>query len=778
MKKRLFFFAVLLLAALSVTAQSIRVAILETVDHEGKVPYGVKLMLRTNLTHAISSTEGFEGYDQIDLSTLVGVKDFAQNGTITDTQIKELGEKTASAAILVAEVAQYDATQIIITAKLLNAATAAIESSAPPKVTATDPESLQQACAELMTALLSSLTSLPSPANAVPALSDAWRTLLAKVVTNVTLHLDTSTVLIGDASNGGYILAYHTEGFLYCGENTDDPDMVHWGMYLFPDGYEVAECPGGQYYLGLLKGGAKSGTGFVFGPDGSLIYSGEFKDDKPINDYPGDNVGTSGYTFAVQEMEGGDFYVGTLIDGDREVGLYFWPSGDAWFGSWRNNQTHGQGIYMYYDGSYDDAIWEEGERVMSLAEKVTRDKFFKRVADVLSHAPVQYDGGGAHFGDTLNGFVVYTFDGKTVLYCGEIVNGFRENTGGLYIALGDNHFSNFPKGWAYSGAFKLSLPHDTLGCVYGRDGKVIYAGGVQAGIPLGPYPGEYPQLAKLSLAAVEMEDGSMFLGEILNGVLDGLGFYIWPDDDAWFGYWDGGHMNGRGLKMNKDGSYVDGIWENGEFVMDTKEYIRQLKEAIPWTERLKAVTDNIGLSYEDGGVHIGDTMNGFCVHTWGQGSKMILYMGDMKNMVMEGFGMYMVIDEDMEVVNCPGGWVYVGEWKNGQMHDNRGEIYDRTGKQIYAGKFRKDKPKNGYPSAWNYPSYSFRVVNTDGDKYIGQVHEGNDVVERSGYGIYIWEDGDAWFGSWYNNLPTHGIFVRRDGSYIEGKWEEIQDFIK
>lgn len=768
MKKRIFFFAVLLLAALSVAAQSTRVAILETVDHEGKVPYGVKLMLRTNLTHAISSTEGFEGYDQIDLAALVGVKDFAQNGTITDTQIKELGEKTSSTAILIAEVAQYDATQIIITAKLLNAATAAIESSAPPKVTATDPESLQQACAELMTALLSSLTSLPSPANAVPALSDAWRTLLAKVVTNVTLHLDTSTVLIGDASNGGYILAYHTEGFLYCGENTDDPDMVHWGMYLFPDGYEVAECPGGQYYLGLLKGGAKSGTGFVFGPDGSLIYSGEFKDDKPINDYPGDNVGTSGYTFAVQEMEGGDFYVGTLIDGDREVGLYFWPSGDAWFGFWRNNQTHGQGIYMYYDGSYDDAIWEEGERVMSLAEKVTRDKFFKRVADVLSHAPVQYDGGGAHFGDTLNGFVVYTFDGKTVLYCGEIVNGFRENTGGLYIALGDNHFSNFPKGWAYSGSFKLSLPHDTLGCVYGRDGKVIYAGGVQAGIPLGPYPGEYPQLAKLSLAAVEMEDGSMFLGEILNGVLDGLGFYIWPDDDAWFGYWDGGHMNGRGLKMNKDGSYVDGIWQKGEFVMTMEDYVRLQKEAIPWTERLNAIFADI-VAGEDGGIHIGDTVDGFCVHTWGLNNNAI-YFGQIKNGQQNGFGMEIEINENRQVKNFPDSRVYVGEWKDGMMHDKKASVYGWDGKLKYEGKVKKNKPKKAYPMHLPYAVYTFQVLNIDGDKYIGEIFD--DKV-KSGYGIYIWENGDAWFGSWYRDNPVRGLYLKSTGEYYIGHWDDI-----
>ncbi|MBP5541977.1 MAG: hypothetical protein J6X88_10050 [Bacteroidales bacterium] len=768
MKKRLFFFAVLLLAALSVAAQSTRVAILETVDHEGKVPYGVKLMLRTNLTHAISSTEGFEGYDQIDLAALVGVKDFAQNGTITETQIKELGEKTSSAAILIAEVAQYDATQIIITAKLLNAATAAIESSAPPKVTATDPESLQGACAELMAALLSSPTSLPSPAAAVPALSDAWRTRMAKVVTNVTVRLDENTVQIGDASKPGYVLAYSTNGFLYCGEDSADPDRILAGMTIYPDGYEVAYCPGGKYYAGTSLNGVKTGVGWVFGIDGSLIYSGEFKDDKPVNDYPGDNLGTPGYIFAVEEMSGGDLYVGVLDGEFRRMGLYIWPNGDAWYGFWRDNQRNGQGIYMYYDGSYDNAIWDEGERVMSLDESNTRDKFFKRVAAVLSHAPVQYTTGGAHFGDTLNGFVMYTLDGKSTLYCGEIANGYRENEGGLYLVLGDNSFQYFPKGWVYSGAFKHSFPHDTLGCVYGRDGKVIYAGGVQSGIPLGPYPGNYPMLANMSLSAVEMEDGSMFLGELLDGVLDGLGLYIWPDDDAWFGYWDEGYMNGRGLKMNKDGSYVDGLWQKGEFVMTMEDYVRQQKEAIPWTERLADIFADI-VKGEDGGVHIGDTVDGFCVHTWGVNNSSI-YFGDIKNGQQNGFGMEIEINENRQVKNFPDSRVYVGEWKDGMMHDKKASVYGWDGKLKYEGKVKKNKPKKAYPMHLPYAAYTFQVLNIDGDKYIGEIFD--DKV-KSGYGIYIWENGDAWFGSWHGDKPVRGLYLKSTGEYYIGHWDDI-----
>ena len=216
--KRILFFVAMLLAALSATAQNTRIAILETVDREGKVSYGVKLMLRTNLTHAISSTEGFEGYDQVDLASLFGVRDFSSTGLITDDQVRQLGEKTGAAYLLIAEVAQYGTNQIIITAKILNTETAVIEVTAPPKVTASDPESLQQASAELMGSML------VSDEPAVPPLSNAWRTLLAKALTNVTQRMDDGSVHIGETEVPSFILQQYSDGTLYCGDLAKRPD--------------------------------------------------------------------------------------------------------------------------------------------------------------------------------------------------------------------------------------------------------------------------------------------------------------------------------------------------------------------------------------------------------------------------------------------------------------------------------------------------------------------------------------------------------------------------
>lgn len=116
MKKFVFFLAALLLFPL---AQSFaqeeptkKVAILETVDREGHISYGIRLMLRSSLSYAITNTPGYEGYDRVDLESIVGEQSFQRTGMVSDEQIKKLGEMTGASYILVAEAAKVDATHI------------------------------------------------------------------------------------------------------------------------------------------------------------------------------------------------------------------------------------------------------------------------------------------------------------------------------------------------------------------------------------------------------------------------------------------------------------------------------------------------------------------------------------------------------------------------------------------------------------------------------------------------------------------------------------------
>lgn len=104
-----------------------RVAILETVDKENVIPYGVKLMVRSKLAYAITNTPGYEGYDRVDIASIMNEQEFQRTGLVSDAQIKKLGEMTGADYILVAEVAKLDNSHIIIVSKILNVETARLE---------------------------------------------------------------------------------------------------------------------------------------------------------------------------------------------------------------------------------------------------------------------------------------------------------------------------------------------------------------------------------------------------------------------------------------------------------------------------------------------------------------------------------------------------------------------------------------------------------------------------------------------------------------------------
>ena len=128
MKKVLLFLAVTMIAFTAMAQE--KVAILEVVDKTGEVNYGVKLLLRSSLTTAISNTPGYEGYDRVDVASILGEHEFQRTGVVNDNQIKKLGKAAGARYVMVAEAAKYDEERIIITAKLLDVETFGVKSNA------------------------------------------------------------------------------------------------------------------------------------------------------------------------------------------------------------------------------------------------------------------------------------------------------------------------------------------------------------------------------------------------------------------------------------------------------------------------------------------------------------------------------------------------------------------------------------------------------------------------------------------------------------------------
>lgn len=127
MKKILLMLA-MMMVSLSLVSQDVKkVAILETVDKDGSVSYGHKLMLRSNLAKAITNTEGYEAYDRTDMDQIVSEQNFQRTGMVSDDQIKQIGIMTGAAYVLIAEAAKVDDDNLFVTAKIVNVESAKTE---------------------------------------------------------------------------------------------------------------------------------------------------------------------------------------------------------------------------------------------------------------------------------------------------------------------------------------------------------------------------------------------------------------------------------------------------------------------------------------------------------------------------------------------------------------------------------------------------------------------------------------------------------------------------
>lgn len=135
-----------------------KVAILNIIDKQNDVKYGIKLMLMGKMSSAITNTPGYEGYDRVDLGAVINEHEFQRTGMVNESQIKQLGIMTGADYILLAEVAKFDDNNIIITAKILNVETAKMEKSADVQ-TPIDIQTMEKNCNILAARLLSKRVS-------------------------------------------------------------------------------------------------------------------------------------------------------------------------------------------------------------------------------------------------------------------------------------------------------------------------------------------------------------------------------------------------------------------------------------------------------------------------------------------------------------------------------------------------------------------------------------------------------------------------------------------
>ena len=148
MKKQLLLGGLLLLSLITSAATIKKVAVLEVVDHEEKLSYVQKVMLRTTLAQSITNTAGYEAYSRVDVDAILGEQNFQRTGLVSDDDIKRLGAMAGADYILKLEGVVADASTILVTATILNVESGKMEILESALV-ASAPQDMQLGCQQL-----------------------------------------------------------------------------------------------------------------------------------------------------------------------------------------------------------------------------------------------------------------------------------------------------------------------------------------------------------------------------------------------------------------------------------------------------------------------------------------------------------------------------------------------------------------------------------------------------------------------------------------------------
>ena len=287
--------------ALSINAK--KVAIMQIIDNENKVEYGVKLMLRSYLGLAITSTPGYIGLERVDVSAIMDEQDFQRTGMVNENQIKQLGEMTGADYILVAEAAMLNANNIFLTAKIINIESAQLENTANIQSPITNRE-LENNC----------------------------RTLAGKLF---MVDMETGTI------NSELIIGKNR----YIGEHKNGQPHGYGTMY-----YAENDKEGRKSYQGNWINGSKNGKGTFYWTNGNK-YEGDWSYDKM--------KGKGTMDFAENDPEGRKRYYGDWVDSKMSgKGTLIWTNGDKFEGYCTNGIPNGIGTYYYSNGDMCSGFFE------------------------------------------------------------------------------------------------------------------------------------------------------------------------------------------------------------------------------------------------------------------------------------------------------------------------------------------------------------------------------------------------------------------------------------
>lgn len=217
-------------------------------------------------------------------------------------------------------------------------------------------------------------------------------------------------------------------------------------------------------------------------------------------------------------------------------------------------------------------------------------------------------------------------------------------------------------------------------------------------------------------------DGTVYSGDIRNGMPEGRGTCKWSNGDTYTGGFSNGTMNGQGTYVWANGEKYTGAFVNG---------LRTGQGIYTWPR---------GAQYK--GEFSNDKFNGTGELNWPSDR----YYG--KGLIVQPSGKTVTIDD--------AGFNYKGTFKNGLMN-GRG-VYTWSNGDKYVGDFLAGKRTGSGIYTWS-----------NGNSYSGNFADDN----LAGFGSFKWANGDVFTGYFSGGVPNgYGRFAASDKNVTSGNWDK------